>query len=270
MQTNTVITHIDQRGIATVTLNNPDRHNAFDDHIIAELHQCFEQLDNNQGVRAVILAAAGKSFSAGADLNWMKRMANYSYEENLADAKKLADMLRCLNQLSKPTIARVQGAAFGGAVGLVSCCDMAVGTPRASFALSEAKIGLTPATISPYVIAAIGQRAARRYFLTAERFDAAQALSLGLLSAVVDGEQLDSTIESLLGNLLANSPNAVAIGKKLIASVANQPLTDQLIMHTSEIIAAIRVTEEGQEGLSAFIDKRPPAWQQNNQGESDV
>lgn len=270
MQNQNVITQIDQRGIGTVTLNNPDRHNAFDDHIIGELQSTLENLDQNHSVRAVILAAQGSTFSAGADLNWMKRMASYSCEENIADAKKLANMLRCLNQLSKPTIARVQGAAFGGAVGLVCCCDMAIGTSRASFALSEAKIGLTAATISPYVIAAIGQRAARRYFLTAEQFSAAQALSMGILSEIVDDEQLDGAIESLLSSLLANSPNAITVSKQLIAKVANQPVSDELIEQTSEIIAAIRVSEEGQEGLNAFLEKRLPAWQNCNQGEPNV
>lgn len=270
MSTTTVTTHIDKRGVATVTLNNPDQHNAFDDAMIDHLQQAFDTLDKNPQVRVMVLAAEGKSFSAGADLNWMKRMANYSYAENLADAKKLSGMLHSLNTFSKPSIARVQGAAFGGAVGLVSCCDIAIGTTRASFSLSEVKIGLAPATISPYVIAAIGQRAARRYFLTAERFSAEQAQALGLLSEIVSSEQLDESIAALINTLLMNSPQAVATSKQLIFEVAHQAINEPLIDHTSQVIAAIRVSAEGQEGLSAFTQKRPPAWQSLNQGESNV
>lgn len=259
---NTVVTHIDDRGIATITMNNPDKHNAFDDVIIAELTAAFNQVTNDDSVRVVVLASEGKSFSAGADLNWMKRMASYTHTENLRDSHALAEMLRVLNFISKPTIARVQGAAFGGAVGLVSCCDMAVASPRASFCLSEVKIGLIPATISPYVVAAIGQRASRRYFATAERFDAATAYLLGLVSEVVETDELDNTIEQLASQLLTNSPAAVKAAKQLVFDVADRVIDTSLIEDTCTRIADIRVSEEGQEGLSAFLEKRKPAWTQ--------
>ena len=258
---------IDGRGVATVTMANADKHNAFDDAIIAQLHNAFAELDSNPEVRVMILAAEGKSFSAGADLGWMKRMASYSYEDNLRDAKALAAMLRCLNFMNKPTIARVQGAAFGGAVGLVSCCDIAVGTARASFSLSEVKIGLVPATISPYVVAAIGQRAARRYFQTAERFSAQVALQLGLLSQLAEEDQLDAEIETLVAALLVNGPQAVAKAKKLVFDVADREITDQLVDATSELIASVRVSPEGQEGLAAFLDKRAARWIKTDDGE---
>ena len=254
-----VLTHTDDRGVATVTLSNPDKHNVFDDAIIAALHDTFTQLDTSDA-RAVILAAQGKSFSAGADLSWMQRIANYSHDENLRDAEALARMLQQLNALSKPTIARVQGPALGGGVGLISCCDIAIGTPDASFALSEVKLGLAPATIGPYVINAIGARAARRYFLTAERFNAETAKNLGLLSEVVAPDALDTTIEALLTTLLNNSPQAVGVTKQLIREIAGQPVTDELIQHTSQVIADLRVSPEGQEGLAAFLGKRSPRW----------
>lgn len=247
-------------GVATITLNNPEKHNAFDDQIIAELCSIISELDQDDSVRVVVIAAKGKSFSAGANLQWMKRMASYSREQNQSDAQGLAELLRALNNLSKPTIARVQGAAFGGAVGLVSCCDMAIGTPQASFCLSEVKVGIVPATISPYVIAAIGQRAARRYFLSAERFSAQTALTLGLLSEVVEPDQLDNEIGKLVDHLFANGPHALGAAKKLISDVANQPISAELIEQTSQLIADLRVTPEGQEGLSAFLEKRSPNW----------
>lgn len=250
----------DARGVRTISLGRPDIHNAFDDSVIAELSEAFADADQDEKVRIIVLAAEGKSFSAGANLGWMKRMATYSYEENLTDANALAEMLRRLNFMSKPTIARVQGAAFGGAVGLVACCDMAVASERASFCLSEVKIGLIPATISPYVIAAMGQRAARRYFLTAERFKAQEAQALGLVSEVVEEAQLDEALENLIGALLGNSPQAVAQAKKLVADVAEREINSALIADTSERIAAIRVSEEGQEGLTAFLEKRQANW----------
>ena len=208
----------------------------------------------------MVLGSEGKSFSAGADLEWMKRMASYSYEENLRDASALALMLKTLNEIPQPTIARVQGAAFGGAVGLVSCCDMAVAASAASFSLSEVKIGLVPATISPYVIAAIGQRAVRRYFVTAERFDAHRAMEIGLVNEVVDAEQLDQEIDRLIDALLANGPEAILAAKRLVFDIAGKPIDQQLIDSTCETIAAIRVSEQGQEGLQAFLEKRKPHW----------
>ncbi|MFV0476331.1 MAG: enoyl-CoA hydratase/isomerase family protein [Parahaliea sp.] len=260
MEQQTVCTAVDSAGVATVTLNRPDKHNAFDDAIIAELRTAFDQLATREDVRVVVLASTGRNFSAGADLAWMKRMANYDYAHNIKDAQALAGMLKTLYELPQPTIARVQGAAFGGAVGLISCCDMAVGSENASFALSEVKIGLVPSTISPYVIRAIGERAARRYFVTAERFRAAQALRLGLLSEVVPETELDTTVKALVAAILGNSPAAVRSVRELIAVVANEPLTDALIDETCARIATIRVSPEGQEGLGAFLDKRQPKW----------
>ena len=257
---NKVSTQIDNRGIAQVTLNNPEKHNAFDDQIIAQLTEAFSAVAANPGVRVMLLASEGKSFSAGADLDWMKRMAGYSYQENFKDAQALAEMLKTLHQIPQPTIARVQGAAFGGAVGLISCCDMAVGSSTASFALSEVKVGLVPATISPYVIATIGERAARRYFMTAERFDAQIAQHIGLLSEVVNIEDLDNQLSQLIDVLLANGPEAVNAAKKLVSNVSGKAITKELIDHTCEVIAGIRVSEQGQDGLNAFLDKTKPNW----------
>jgi methylglutaconyl-CoA hydratase len=260
MTTKTVELSIDARGVARVTLNRPEKHNAFDDGIIAELRSAFDELAAREDVRVVVLASAGKNFSAGADLGWMQRMAGYDYEHNLADARLLAGMLQALHDLPQPTIARVQGAAFGGAVGLVSCCDMAVASEGASFSLSEVKIGLIPATISPYVIKAMGERASRRYFTTAERFGAPEAHRLGLLSEVVAQEDLDGAVENLIEALLGNGPQAVRAAKALIVTVAGRELEPQLIEETCEQIARIRVSPEGQEGLGAFLNKRKPHW----------
>ncbi|UTA47559.1 enoyl-CoA hydratase/isomerase family protein [Simiduia sp. 21SJ11W-1] len=251
----------DARNVVTVTLDRADKHNAFDDGVIAELQSAFEQARDDKTVRALVLAAEGKSFSAGADLGWMQRMASYSLAQNRADADALANMLHTLNTLPFPTLARVQGAAFGGAVGLVSCCDLAIAGPRASFCLSEVKIGLIPATISPYVVAAMGERAARRYFLTAERFDASTALALGLVSVVEAEDKLDTCLNDLISQLLNNSPAALSAAKQLVFDVANRPVTQSLIDDTSARIAAIRVSEQGQEGLQAFLQKRSPRWQ---------
>lgn len=252
----------DDKGVATVTLNRPEKHNAFDDKLISDLTNLFKQIDQDDSVRVMILAANGRNFCAGADLNWMKRMAGYSYEENLKDAKALAEMLYTLNNLSKPTIARVQGAAFGGAVGLVACCDMAIGTKLAKFCLSEVRIGLIPATISPYVIEAMGARNARRYFTTAEVISARRARRFGLLNEAVTEEELDLTINGLVESLLKNSPQAVKAAKALVFDVSNKSIDQALLDDTSERIAQIRVSEEGQEGLQAFLEKRTAAWVQ--------
>jgi len=246
---------------AIITLNRPDKHNAFDDVLINELTEQLLALEQIAEVRAVVLSASGKSFSAGADLNWMKRMAAYSQAENSTDAMALAKLMSTLHQLSKPTIARVQGAAYGGGVGLIACCDMAVGTQDAAFALSEVRLGLIPAVISPYVVAAIGQRAARRYFLTGERFDAAEGYRLGLLSDLCNSEEdMDEKLGELIAAVMASGPNAIGEAKSLITAVANQPITDALIADTAQRIAKVRVSVEGQEGLQAFIQKRKPAW----------
>lgn len=251
---------VDSRGVATLRLKRPEIHNAFDDALIAELNDNLATLADDAEVRLLILAAEGKSFSAGADANWMRRMASYSHEDNLRDARALAELLARLNNFPHPTIARVNGAAFGGGVGLVSCCDMAIGNSRASFCLSEVKIGLIPATISPYVINAIGARAARRYFLSAERFSAATACELGLLSEWVEDSELDTRIDKLVEQLLANGPKAMQAAKKLVLDYQQQSIDKALIEDSCQRIADIRVSPEGQEGLSAFLEKRQADW----------
>lgn len=260
MSDQTIRQTIDVRGVATLTLDRPDVHNAFDDALIAALSGRLRELDADHAVRIVVLAGNGKSFSAGADLNWMKRMARYSEGENLRDAVALADLMHTLAAMAKPTIARVHGAAYGGGVGLVACCDIAIGTPAASFSLSEVRLGLIPAVISPYVIAAIGERQARRYFLTAERFDAAEALRIGLLHMVVADDELDATVQAMIDHLLKGGPKAQTAAKHLIASVTNRPIDRRLVEETAERIARIRVTGEGREGVAAFLEKRTPGW----------
>jgi methylglutaconyl-CoA hydratase len=248
------------QGLALVRMNRPDVHNAFDDRLIAELTTELRRLEQAPEVRVVVLAANGKSFSAGADLNWMQRMAKYSEAENLRDAVAMAGLMRTLHGMHKPTIARVQGAAIGGGVGLVACCDIAVAAAEASFCLSEVRLGLVPSVISPYVIAAIGEREARRYFLSAERFAAEQARRIGLVHEVTAGNRLDEAVRDVAEHLLKGGPNALAAAKKLIADVARHRLDDVLMEETARRIASIRVSPEGREGLSAFLEKRPPAW----------
>lgn len=247
--------------LGIVTLNNPEKHNAFDDVLIKELTEAFHALDANANVRVVILSAVGRSFSAGGDLGWMKRVAGYSDEENLRDAEALGALMSTLHGLSKPTIARVQGAAYGGGVGLVACCDMAVGTQNAVFSLSEVKLGLIPAVISPYVIAAIGERAAHRYFLTAERFDAAEAFRLGLLHELaLDDDAMDEKINDLVISLLGCGPGAIDEGKQLIAAVAHRPIDGEVVADTAQRIARVRASDEGREGVGAFLEKRKARW----------
>jgi methylglutaconyl-CoA hydratase len=255
-----VLQSIDANGVATLTLNRPEVHNAFDDHLIVQLTQKLRDVDHNGSVRAVVLAAAGKSFSAGADLNWMKRIARYSEAENIRDAVGLAGLMRTLNTMTKPTIARVQGSAFGGGVGLVACCDIAIADRVAVFSLSEVRLGLIPAVISPYVIGAMGERNARRYFLTAERFDAQEALRIGLVHAVVGDGELDGAVSRIVGELLKGGPKAIAASKDLIAHVTGRPIDHVLAEETAARIAQIRVSPEGQEGIAAFLDKRAPSW----------
>ena len=246
--------------VATVTLNRPGIHNAFDEALISGLTAAFVSLDDDADVRAVVLTGAGRSFCAGADLNWMKRMAAFGPEDNLADAHALAAMLRSLYALSKPTIARVNGAAYGGGVGLVAACDIAVAVPEATFALSEAKLGLIPATIGPYVIEAIGARQARRYFLTAERFDASEALRIGLLHEVVAADAIGARIDALIATLRAASPSAQLECKALVRGVAHRPIDADVIAGTAGHIAAVRASPEAREGVAAFLGKRAPAW----------
>jgi methylglutaconyl-CoA hydratase len=250
-----------QGPVGLLTMNRPERHNAFDDAVISELTEALRSMEADEGVRVVVLSAAGRSFSAGADLNWMKRMAGFSAQENRRDAMGLATLMRTLAHLRKPTVARVHGAAYGGGVGLVACCDVAIATQKASFGLTEAKLGLIPAAISPYVVAAIGERVARRFFLTAERFDAAEAFRLGLVhDLAADEADLDEKIGTIVDAMLACSPAAQLAAKELIRAVAGRPVTSELIQDTAERIAKIRASPEGREGVAAFLEKRRAAW----------
>ena len=252
--------NIDQRGVGTIMLDRPEQHNAFDDSLIAELIQRLADLAADETVRIVVLRARGKSFSAGADLNWMRRMADYDEAQNLADAMQLAELMRSLNALPKPTIARVQGAAFGGGVGLIACCDIALASAHALFSLSEVKLGLIPAVISPYVVKAIGERAARRYMLSAERFDAQQAARLGLVHEIVDHDELDIRLDDMITTLLESGPAAQAAAKDLILDIAGKPVDPSLIENTARRIAKVRASDEAREGLNAFLQKRKPGW----------
>jgi len=249
-----------RNGVALLALARPDVHNAFNEALIAELTSALQALDADDSVRAVVLMGQGTSFCAGADLNWMREMAGYGHAENVTDAMALATMLKTLARMTKPTIARVHGAAYGGGVGLVACCDIAVAAQEATFALSEAKLGLVPATIGPYVVEAIGARAARRYFLTAERFEAAEAYRLGLVHDIVRLADLDNRINELLGPLLLAGPHAQAECKALVRAIGERPIDDAVIADTAQRIARVRATPEGREGVAAFLEKRAPAW----------
>jgi methylglutaconyl-CoA hydratase len=251
---------IDTRGVATLTLNRPEVHNAFDDAMIAELITVLNSLARNDEVRVMVLSANGKNFSAGADINWMRSMAQQDYQQNLADADQLADLMYQLDNFPKPTLALIKGAAFGGALGLVACCDIAIAETKASFCLSEVRIGLIPAVISPYVMRAIGERQSRRYFLTAERFSATVALELGLLHQVSHEGELDICAQNVITGLLQNSPQAMGAAKALIHNIYNRKISNNVIAHTTQAIAEIRVSDEGQEGLTAFLEKRQPNW----------
>jgi methylglutaconyl-CoA hydratase len=251
---------IDAGRIATVTLDRPEVHNVFNDTIIAGLSGTFAALAADDRARIVVLRASGKSFSAGADLGWMQRMADYSTDDNVADAMALAGMLHTLDTCPKPTVAMVQGPAYGGGVGLVAACDVAIASRAASFALSEVRLGLIPAVISPYLIAAIGERACRRYFLTAERFSAEEAHRLGLVHEVVAPEQLEAAVAAVVARLGEGGPHAQAEAKALIRAVARKPLDETLRRETAERIARQRAAAEAREGVSAFLQKRQPAW----------
>src|SRR5258706_11608338 len=240
--------------------NRPELRNAFDDVLIANLSKVFLEIDKDETVRVMVLAGAGKAFCAGADLNWMKRMAGYGYEQNLADARALAEMLKTLDRMAKPTIARVHGPAYAGGVGLVAACDIAIGSQDAEFCLTEVKLGLSPATISPYVVRAMGERLARRYFLTGEVIDAGEAYRLRLLSDVCPPEELDSAINAILGHLVVGGREAHGKIKDLVRAVAAGPADDAMIADYARRIAEISVSHEGREGISSFLYKRKPAW----------
>jgi methylglutaconyl-CoA hydratase len=256
--------------IATVTLNRPDVRNAFNETTIAEITQAFRDIGNDASVRAVVLAANGPAFCAGADLNWMKKMAGYTHEENRADAMQLVEMLRTIYLCPKPVVAKIQGDCYAGGMGLVAACDIAVAVEEANFCLSEVKLGLIPATISPYVIKAMGENAARRYFLTAERFSAAEAYRIGFVhtvvsAPVVDGtmpaaDLLDAAVAAIVKALVTNSPNAVKEAKRLVRDVAGKDVTDAMVADTAERIAHIRASDEGKEGVRSFLEKRKPDW----------
>ena len=246
--------------VARIQLDKSETRNAFDDIMIAELTQAFVEAGAAPQVRAVVLEASGSAFCAGANLNWMRRKADYTRDENLADAGKLADMLRTIAECPKPTIARVQGDVYAGGMGLVAACDMAVSVDTVWYCLSEVKIGLIPATISPYVIRAMGARASQRYFLTAERFSAAEAHRVGLVHEVVTADALDAKVDELLKALISASPAAVRACKTLLADVTGREIDDALIVKTVEGIADIRASDEGREGVQAFLQKRKPSW----------
>jgi len=256
----TVLVSRNERSVVTVTLNRPALHNAFDEGLIQRLIETFETLGADAACRVVVLAGAGKSFSAGGDLNWMRRMAGYSYAENVADANELGRLMRTLDHLPKPTLARVHGSVFAGGLGLVACCDIALAEPDAIFCVSETRLGLVPAVISPYLIRAIGARMARRYFLTAERFSAAEALRIGLVHEVAPAAQLNARIDAIVAALLEGGSHAQARSKRLISEVADRPIEQAVIDLTARAIAEARASSEAREGLAAFFEKRRPKW----------
>lgn len=246
--------------VASVWLDRPEVRNAFNDTTIAEITHVFHALGADQRVGVIVLGARGAAFCAGADLNWMKKMANYSMEDNCADAAQLAEMLHVIYVCPKPVVARVQGDCYGGGMGLVAACDIAVSVESANFCLSEVKLGLIPGTISPYVIKAMGKQQARRYFLTAERFSAQEAQRIGLVHVVSSADGLDMATAAIVKSLVNASPNAVKEAKRLVRDIAGQPISDELIVDTANRIAAQRVSDEGREGVKAFLEKRKASW----------
>lgn len=250
----------DRRGVATLTLSRPEVHNAFNDRVIAALTATFGTLAADDAVRMLVLTGAGASFSAGGDLDWMRSMTRYTEDENRRDGLALAQMLDALDRFPKPTVARVNGAALGGGVGLVACCDIAIAADSARFGLTEVRLGLAPATIAPYVVRAIGARQARRYFLTGERFDTQRALALGLVHEAVPAADLDAAVARVVADLLKGGPAALGECKALVRTVQETPEREALMAATADLIARMRVTAEGQEGLAAFFGKRAPAW----------
>jgi methylglutaconyl-CoA hydratase len=247
-------------GVVRLTLSRPEIHNAFDDRQIAELTAAFRDLAAADAVRAVVLTGAGRSFSAGADLNWMRRTSTYGEAENLRDANALAGLMKALYDLPQPTVARVNGAALGGGTGLVACCDMVIAGESAVFGTTEVRLGIIPAVIGPYVIAAIGRRQASRLMLTGERITAYEAARIGLVHEVVAADQLDAAVERIVSHLLKGGPRALAAAKRLLHEVAGRPIDQKLIDDTARRIAALRATPEAREGLSAFLEKRKPGW----------
>ncbi|MGA4634084.1 gamma-carboxygeranoyl-CoA hydratase [Pseudomonas solani] len=258
---NTLQLEFAENGVATLWLNRPEKNNAFNAGMIRELILALEAVKAAANVRFLLLRGRGRHFSAGADLAWMQESARLDYNANLDDSRELAELMYGLFQLKVPTLAVVQGAAFGGALGLISCCDMAIGATDAQFSLSEVRIGLAPAVISPFVVQAIGERATRRYALTAERFSGERARELGLLAECYPAEELEQAVQDWTANLLLNSPQAMRVSKDLLREVGNGELSPNLRRYTENAIARIRVSPEGQEGLNAFLEKRKPNWQ---------
>lgn len=253
-----------QGAVARVYLNRPEMRNAFNSQVIAELTQAFGELGQDAGVRAIVLGGHGKAFCAGGDLNWMRAMADYSWEENRADAAALAEMLFTVYSCPKPVVGRIHGDCYAGGMGLAACCDVLVATGSADggpwFCLSEARLGLLPATIGPYVVRALGEQAARRWFITAERFSTTEAHRLGMVHVLAAPEALDARVDEVLATLIGNGPQAVAASKRLVQDVAGQPITAALREDTARRIADIRAGDEGKEGVSAFLQKRDAAW----------
>ncbi|MBT8144073.1 MAG: enoyl-CoA hydratase/isomerase family protein [Gammaproteobacteria bacterium] len=258
-----ILQHLSDDGVFTLTLNRPDVHNAFDDTTIALITGVLLSASRDPAVRVVVITGSGNTFCAGGDVNWMRRMAEYDMGENYEDALRLAELMSVLNSLGKPTIAKVNGGAFGGGVGLVACCDIAVSAASTKYALSEVRLGLVPAVISPYVVAAMGTRQARRYMLTGERFDAQTALATGLIHEVCADDELDSGVKRITHELLQGGPQALRESKELIALVSHtdRSSNETISRRSAEIIAQLRVSPEGQEGLGAFLEKRRPSWQ---------
>ncbi|WP_415844772.1 gamma-carboxygeranoyl-CoA hydratase [Stutzerimonas zhaodongensis] len=261
----TVQLEVDSRGFATLWLNRPEKNNAFNAEMIRELVLAIDHVQSDKSLRFMLLRGRGKHFSAGADLAWMQHSAKLDFEANLTDARELAELMYSLYHLKLPTLAVVQGAAFGGAVGLIACCDMAIGAADAQLSLSEVRIGLAPAVISPFVVKAIGERATRRYSMTGERFSGERACDLGLLSESYDAAELDASLDGWIDNLLLNSPQAMRASKDLMREAGSMSLSPALRRYTENAIARIRVSPEGQEGLNAFLEKRKPTWTQEPQ-----
>jgi len=259
-ETMNIETHIDNNGIATITMNRAKKHNAFDEAFILELTEAFKSMNDDNSARLICLKANGKSFSAGADLNWMKKMASYSWEENYQDSLALASLMSTIANSEKPTLALVQGSAFGGGVGLIACCDFAIASDAASFCLSEVKLGLIPAVISPYIVQAIGPRQSTRYFISAEKFSATRAVEIGLISEVVKAAEFDTFIETFLNQVSGNAPVAIREAKKLVKFVLNGPINEEMIRETASKISDRRASMEGIEGVSAFLEKRDAKW----------
>lgn len=256
---------IDINGVLTLSLNRPEVHNAFDANMIEELTSALIKADESKEVRLVVITGMGASFSAGADLNWMRSLVDATQEENERDALQLARLMRTLNYLSKPTIARINGNAFGGGLGLIAACDITIATDQANFGLTEAHLGLAPAVISPYVIRNIGERNARRYFLSAERFNSQQAKDIGLIQQVVAADELDNAVNQVIKLVLKGGPEAVVTCKELIFAIVGHNQETQLKIddYTAKVIAGLRIMDEGQEGLAAFLEKRKPEWVSN-------